>query len=57
MIVEIDTASDADPETIKEAVESALSKAVSDGSVGNLKVDPDSVAVMQPQIKETENSK
>ena len=55
MVVEIDTVSGEDPQSIKEAVEKALSEATSDGTVGNLEVDPASVAVMQPHVKETAN--
>ena len=55
MVIEVDTLSEEDPEAIKEAVEKALSESVSDGTVGNLKVDPDSVAVMQSQVEETPN--
>ena len=57
MVIEVDTLSDEDPETIKEAVQKALSEALSDGTVGNLKADPDSIAVLQPQVKESLNGK
>ena len=55
VVIEVDTVSDADAETIKEAVEKALLEAVSDGTVGILNVDPDSVALMQPHVEETPN--
>ena len=53
----MDTVSDEDPEIIKEAVEKALSKATSDGSVGNLEIDAGSVAVMEPHVEDTGNGK
>ena len=54
VVVEIDTVSDEDPESIKAAVEEALSEALSDNIVGNLNVDPDSATVDEPHVPETE---
>ena len=52
--MKVDTVSDEDPESIKTAVQEALSEAVSDGAVGKLNVDPDSVSVEEPQVREEE---
>ena len=49
--MEIDTASDEHPDVIHASIEKALAEAVGDGTVGNLKVDPDSVNVMEPKVR------
>ena len=54
VVVEIDMLSDEDPASIKAAIQEAMSEAVSDGTVGNLNVDPDSVSVEEPQTHEAE---
>ena len=51
-MVKIDTLSDEDPENVKASVEEALSEAVSDGTVGNLNVEPHSINVKEPHVEE-----
>ena len=53
VVIEVDTLSDENPESVRDAVEKALSAAASDGIVGNLEVDSDSVAVMEPHVEKT----
>ena len=56
-MVEVDTVSDENPESIKASVEEALSEAFSDNIVGNLNVDPNSAIVQEPNAPGTETGK
>ena len=47
--VDVNTLSSDDPEDIKAAVDEALSEAVSDGKVGNVEIQPNSLNIEEPQ--------